>query len=82
MSKCRSCGAEVTWATTDAGKGIPLDPEPRQDGNLVIVGDDHFGTPRVRLDRPDDNQGALFGPSERYVSHFVTCPDASEWRRQ
>jgi len=25
MAKCKSCGAEVIWATTEDGKKIPLD---------------------------------------------------------
>ena len=25
MSTCKSCGASITWATTPAGKSMPLD---------------------------------------------------------
>ena len=25
MSQCKSCGAEITWAKTPAGKNMPLD---------------------------------------------------------
>lgn len=28
MNRCKSCGAEIIWATTKAGRKIPLDPEP------------------------------------------------------
>lgn len=33
MSRCRSCGAEVTWAKTEAGKNMPI--ERADDGNLT-----------------------------------------------
>ena len=28
MANCRSCGAAIIWATTTAGKRMPLDPKP------------------------------------------------------
>ena len=31
MNACRSCGAPVTWTVTDAGKRMPVDPEPHPD---------------------------------------------------
>lgn len=34
--KCRSCGAEIYWAKTEAGKLMPVDAEPAEDGNCVL----------------------------------------------
>lgn len=28
MSKCKSCGAEIIWIKTPAGKNTPIDAEP------------------------------------------------------
>lgn len=33
--KCRSCLKQVLWVKTVNGKPMPLDPEPRPDGNIV-----------------------------------------------
>lgn len=64
---------------------MPLDPEPRADGNVVYTRDkalSRAGTfvPVVAyvtqqpLGLPD-----LVEP-DRYVSHFATCPQADRWR--
>ena len=37
MSACKACHATILWATTPAGKAVPLDPNPRDDGNLTIT---------------------------------------------
>lgn len=37
MATCKSCGAEIFWAVTQKGKRMPVDTEPREDGNLEIV---------------------------------------------
>jgi hypothetical protein len=68
MSKCRSCGQQVRWAETEAGKNMPLDP-PTPDGNLVII--DGIATGRTIADK---------GPF--FVSHFKTCPQAGQWRKK
>ena len=76
MSNCRSCGAEIRWAVTDNGKRIPLDAEPRDDGNVHIYN---------RVAYVLDVNGAAIVEHRRsgdslYVSHFATCKDAPKWR--
>lgn len=67
---CRSCGAPITWKTYDrTGKQIPLDREPRADGNLVVEGKTCRQADQL-LDRE----------KTRFVTHFATCPDAEDWR--
>lgn len=69
-SRCRACGASILWAETLNGRRMPLDPEPREDGNVMVV---------------DGIATVLPGDVERipplYVSHFVTCSDASRFRK-
>lgn len=65
---CKSCGAAVRWMMTPKGKAIPLDPQPRDDGNLVIIGS---------LAWKSDGT-----PGPRYVSHFATCPYADQHRKR
>lgn len=72
-ARCRSCGAPIWWAVTEAGKRIPLD-EPDGVGNL-IAWRDHLGYLRARSN-PDP------GPGEYLArSHFATCPHADAHRK-
>lgn len=71
---CRSCGAAVVWAVTDAGKRMPIDPEPVVVGNLIL--DQRDGQYRVRSAPP-----VATPLPKRWVSHFATCPQADKWRR-
>lgn len=83
MSTCGSCGAEVVWAVTPAGRRMPVDAEPVDGGNVIL----HPGI--ARGDAPTATvvgkavAPALFGDdAPRYVSHFVTCPNADAHRRR
>lgn len=74
MDTCRSCGAPITWARTSKGKRIPLDPDPVENGNVVVT-DDGLATV-LSVERLAN----VTGP--RFVSHFVTCPFARQHRRR
>lgn len=78
MAPCRSCGADVLWAVTSRGKPIPIDPEPRPDGNIVVDPVER-GRPRschyaTKLERAE--------LTSLRVAHFVTCPDREKWRKK
>lgn len=74
MPACRSCGAEIIWALTEKGKRMPVDPEPVPHGNLFL---------RKRENGAYDVRpaGDLL-LSERYVSHFSSCPAAATHRKK
>lgn len=73
MSRCRSCGAAVLWCRAAAsGKQMPVDLEPAEDGNLSLSVD-LFGA-RIAVVDP-------YAPMPRHKSHFATCPQADQWRR-
>jgi hypothetical protein len=74
--RCRSCNQEIRWAQTTKGKAIPLDVEPREDGNLVLERDAE-GNDIARGFSPLIHTG-----KPRYVSHFATCPQANAWRKE
>jgi hypothetical protein len=73
--RCRTCGAEIVWATTEKGKAIPIDATPNLlQGNISLESS------------ADPREGPLAkfakkGESGSYVSHFATCPQASEHRK-
>ena len=79
MATCKSCDAEIRWAETPNGKGIPLDPEPVENGNLVMVELNPGGPLKVR----HVVKGEELGDSvPRYRAHFVTCPQGKQWSRK
>jgi len=67
---CRTCNAPILWAVTEKGKRMPLDAEPTPGGNLIVV-DGIARVPRI-----DDEV-----PFLQYLSHFTTCPQASQHRK-
>jgi len=74
---CKSCGAEITWARTIKGHPIPLDPKPASTGNILLSDE---GTALVYHNPDSIAPGRRHEP--RYLSHFVTCPQADEHRKR
>jgi hypothetical protein len=72
MSTCRSCEAEILWASTCTGKPMPVNAMPCDDGNLVLQGEPPN---RVALQRLPMDVGPF------YASHFATCPNAEQHRK-
>lgn len=72
MSVCRSCGAEIVWALTASGKRMPLDAQslPLPPGRFILSGDDPPVATPLRV------------VTSTYVSHFATCPNASQHRKK
>jgi len=80
MAKCRSCGAEIVFIRTAAGKAMPCDVELKPYvkvmpglGSIVlesgeVVNGLEVGSPGIE---PDG-----YG----YVSHFASCPGADRHR--
>jgi hypothetical protein len=69
MSRCGNdrrpgCGKEIQWGVTPDGKRIPLDPS----------------APVYRIvSRAEDGSLTIERDQESMVSHFKTCPKASEF---
>ena len=74
---CSSCEAPIFWAKTVNGRAIPIDLEScGDDGNIeVLFGSDGSVTANVV-----GKQRGLF-PALRYKSHFATCPNAADHRK-
>jgi hypothetical protein len=73
--RCRAatCGAPFVWSTNDkTGKASPIDPDPVPNGNIRLLGN---GRHRVMGQREleADTQG------ERFVNHFMTCPERNQF---
>ena len=65
MSQCRSCGAEIEWIKTPAGKAHPVDAKPIKVWQQTESG-------------PDAGRWHI---QEGYTSHFATCPNADQHRK-
>ena len=71
---CRGCGKPIVFGLTENGKRIPLDPRPPV---YQIVTDGDAGPPDiVRLAQHFDASALR---ATAMVSHFATCPKASEF---
>lgn len=80
MTKCRSCGALITFARTQAGSTIPLDIAPVRDGNVEMVGRNPGDPLPLVAVRPKGYEWAA--NVKRFQSHFVSCSRAAEHRRR
>jgi len=67
--KAPSCGKLIEWHKTEAGKNIPIDPEPSTKGNI------YFKNARAVY-------GKVGSHPRMFLSHFATCPEAESFRRK
>lgn len=80
MAECRSCHREIEWTiVAKSGKKMPIDPNPRPNGNVEILPnvDGETGMRMVEVVA----KAAISAEHPRYVSHFTTCPKAAEHRK-
>lgn len=76
LKKCKGCPAKITFAYTTGGKKAPFHADPKglfvlENGNALP-----YHEPRAQLELG----GAPPAQSERWTSHFATCPAAPEFR--
>jgi len=65
MAKCKSCGADITFARTPKGKLMPVDSKPEK--RVLLDGDGH-DEPVARI-------------VNAYTPHWVTCLNAAQHRK-
>lgn len=80
-ARCGSCNAELVWATTHAGRNMPLDAVPSPDPTSLRAWRDDTGTIHVR---DIDGIGSTEIPTDAHhaTSHFSTCPNADAHRKK
>ncbi len=62
---CRSCGAEIIFLPTKAGKTNPVNWESLKPEERSI---------------PEAGGTIMFAPKTHQISHFATCPYANKYR--
>lgn len=77
IGRCRSCSAPIVWATTRAGKPMPVDAVPVEDGNVELAPPP--AGKRAPVATVLTGPSLLGGPLRK--SHFATCKQAEEWRQ-
>jgi len=83
FGKCRSCGAQIIWIKTKAGKNMPCNaklvsfryPKEGEKGTQRIVLA-HGEVVSVIEEDSDKADG------QGYISHFASCPNANKHRRR
>lgn len=71
-----TCTAQIRWATTEAGRRLPLDLDPHPDGTVLMVAVD--GRWRARI----LGGAQLPAQGEAWMPHWSTCPDSEHYRRR
>jgi hypothetical protein len=77
-ARCGSCQQPIRWVTTEAGKSMPLDPDPA-DGNIIGLPNPAGGEPLAHTLRKTDTPPA---DAPRFTSHWATCPTSERHRRR
>lgn len=88
MSRCRGCGAEVTWAVSEKGKKMIFDAEASDDGTFFLLRDpsgNHellaFHTSKQEaVERAMGHLPGELDGEPLFVSHWATCPKAGSFR--
>lgn len=77
MPQCRSCGAQIDWVVTKAGKNMPVDPEyvdwNDAEDRMVLV------TDQGNVYTVDHNKN--YSSVRGRISHFASCPNADKHRK-
>lgn len=78
---CRSCGAQIYFIRTPAGKLTPVDAEQRL-YRRNISGRDRVITWEGDVISCDLDVEPADADGIGYISHFATCPAAAAYRRR
>jgi len=78
ISKCRSCGAAIKWVTMAvSGKKNPIDAEPSPKGNIDVTAAGYATVLSEEYAEKARDAGI-----DLYVSHFATCPNSKQHRKE
>lgn len=78
---CRSCGQPMVWVETIYGKRIPLDAQPSEKGNIVVVNGIAIYISGPKREG-EAREGAERAGLRLYTSHFSSCPNAEQHRKR
>lgn len=83
-TKCRSCHQDILWAVTRSGKKMPVDavadmrPIASGGGQFVLaLHGGEYGELKAEKWQPEHGE-----KRNRYTSHFASCKQAGDWRKE
>lgn len=79
---CDSCKAVVHWALTPNGKRAPIDYEPAENGNVLLLKPNVLQGALLAVVLTGDALGAARPSAHLFLNHWATCPDKAEWRER
>jgi hypothetical protein len=77
--RAKGCNTAIIWTRTDKGRWMPVEAEPSDDGNVVIMWSGSDVRARVLTVVQTRDRQLLQG--RLHVSHFAACPEADRFRR-
>ena len=81
VTPCRGCGRDIAFIKTQAGKSMPVDPDP-----VYFIAEDHGRNKYVMIDGTvHSGREPHYGDGESrigYISHFATCPEADKFHKK
>lgn len=77
MSACRSCGAQIDWVKTPAGKNMPVEGlylkyDELSPGEIIVTDGGNIYKKEAEKSLPS---------VKGRISHFAVCPQADSWRK-
>jgi hypothetical protein len=79
MSNCSACGQHLTWALTTAGKKAPINTEPSDNGNVLILQPKSLGEKLAITLSGDALDLARKHGLPLHLNHFADCPEAEQF---
>lgn len=80
VARCRSCAAKIIWTVTPSGAKAPIDQEPTEDGNVLLLAP--TGLPETLAVTLSGD--ALLTAQQSHLrlrlNHFASCPNADEYK--
>jgi len=85
-TKCKSCGAPITWIKTKNGRVMPcdvpaVDYQDNYNGKDLIITEDGQVIRGTIIKNNPQSKLQLVVSGKGYISHFATCPNAAKHRK-
>lgn len=83
LPKALASGAEIIRSWTENGKRMPVDADPREDGQLSMLTEYPDGSIEAAYVTPTlfEEWDVEAPEPRRFVSHFAICKQSKDWRR-
>lgn len=79
--ECRGCGIPLLWALSPSGKPCPLVPQPREDGNVLVLAPTGLAKPLAVVLSGELLQEARDAGVKLRLNHFADCPARKRFRK-